>query len=142
MTTLATTELITTLDQNITYTGEKPIHIQGLKMRLVWFDSPVGTFTVSFKSGSETLASKSFTVADIKTDLSTTDDYGYIYKGIEFGTAFPIVSGTYTVELSSSGYTYSESSFLGWVKDHEDSFISEGVNESRSLLIYTLKRQV
>lgn len=147
MTTLVTTELIDTLSQDITYSGEKNIHIYGLKLRLVWFNSPSGTFTVSFKDGATTLASKSFTVADIKTELSTADDYGYIYKGIVFDNPFPIKNGTYQIELSSSGYTFSSDTFLGWAKDYEDNFIQTtdsftDFSAPRSVLIYTLKRQV
>ena len=32
----------------------------------------------------------------------------------------PLKKGTYKIELSSSGYTYSNSSFLGWIKSHEN----------------------
>ena len=36
------------------------------------------------------------------------DNYNLLKRGI-----------TYTIELSSSGYSFSESAYLGWIKPHE-----------------------
>ena len=146
MSKLLVDELITTLSQSITFNNSDNILIKGLKLRLAFVDNPSGTFTVSFKRDSETLASKSFDMTDIKSELSTVNNNGHIYKGIEFDNPFPIDQGAYNVELSHSGYTFSESSFLAWIISHEDNFIKaenfNTVTAPKSLLIYTLNRRV
>ena len=122
MTKLVVEELITTLSQSFALALNKRYHVEGLKIYLVMFNAPAGTFTVSIKSGATTLASKDFDSAEIKTDLSTSDNYAHIYKGIVFDTDLALDDGSYSIELSSAGYTFSESSYLGWVKDHDQVF--------------------
>jgi hypothetical protein len=146
MTTLVTSELVTTLNQEVTYSLDQPIYIYGLKMLVVMFNNPAGTFTVAFRNGTTVLSSKTFTSASIKTALDTSNNYAYYFQPIEFDTPFLIERGTYNIHLSSSGYTFNSSSFLGWCKDYENNFIeldeSFGASESpRNLTIYTLKNR-
>lgn len=122
MSYLATEELKTTLTQTINLKYDKIYHISGFKIKLVMFNNPPGTFTLSVKSGATTLISKSFTSADIKSDLNTTDNYAWIWKAIVFDDLLALTKGSYDLELSSSGYTYSGISFIGWVKLHENLF--------------------
>lgn len=122
MSYLATEELKTTLTQTITLKYNRVYQIAGLKLKLVMFNAPSGTFTVSIKSGANTLASKDFTSAEIKTDLSTVNNYAWLWKPFEFSTICALKKGSYDIVLSSSGYTYSNTSFLGWVKPHENIF--------------------
>lgn len=121
MTKVVCDELKTTLSQTIYLKYDRIYHIGGIKIGLVMYNAPLGTFTLSLKdNGGTTLTSESFTSSDIKSDLSTTDNYAYIDKALNI-TA-PIKKGTYSLELSASGYTYSSSSFLGWIKPHENLF--------------------
>lgn len=128
MTTLVCDELVTTLEQSITLTQYRVYHIEALKIRIVMYNAPSGTFTLSVKSGVTTLASKDFTSAEIKSNLSTTDDYAYIDKLIQFDNALALKSGVYTLELSSSGYSYTSESFIGWVKSYENIFNDQSDN--------------
>ena len=114
-------ELDTTLSQTITLDYDRIYHVAGIKIKLLMYNSPAGTFTLSLNKDATTLASASFTSADIKSDLSTTDDYAYLYKALNF--SLPLKKGSYQLVLSSSGYTYSASSFIGWIKSHENVFI-------------------
>jgi len=114
-------ELDTTLSQTITLDYDRIYHVAGIKMKLLMYNAPAGTFTLSLNKDATTLASASFTSADIKSDLSTTDDYAYLYKALNF--SLPLKKGSYQLVLSSSGYTYSASSFMGWIKSHENVFI-------------------
>lgn len=146
MTTLVTSELVTTLSQEITYNLDRPVYVYGLKMLVVMFNAPNGTFTVAFRDGSNVISSKTFTSASIKSALSTTDNYAYYYLPIVFDVPFLIERKTYNVHLSSSGYTFGSSSFIGWVKDHENNFIEldESFTASeapRNLTIYTFKNR-
>ena len=123
MTTLVADELITTLTQTVNLSYDRVYHIAGLKIKLIMYNAPSGTFTLSIKSGATTLASTDFTSADIKTDLSTADNYAHIYKALTF--SLPLKKGAYDLVLSSSGYTYSATSFLGWCKSFENVFNQE-----------------
>lgn len=137
-------ELITTLTQQINLKNDKIYHIEGLKIRLIMYNAPAGTFTLSIKSGATTLASVNFTSADIKSDLSTSDNYALIDKALNI--VAPLKKGSYDFVLSSSGYTYSQSSFIGWVKSHENIFNSQEsvatsfLDNPFDVLIYENKR--
>jgi len=120
MSKLVVDELKTTLSQSITLTQDRIYHIGGIKINLFMYNSPSGTFTLSLKQGATTLVSETFTSAELKSDLSTSDDYLYLYKAFSLNAR--LKKGTYTLEISSSGYTYSSSSFLGWIKSHENIF--------------------
>lgn len=86
------------------------------------YNNPSGTFTVSVKQDATTLVSQTFTSADIKTELSTSDNYAYLYKLIRFDNPLRLRAGSYDLVLSSSGYTYSSGTFLGWIKSYENIF--------------------
>jgi len=129
MTTLVIDELKTTLTQSVNLNYDRVYHVAGLKIKLLMYNNPTGTFTLSLKTGATTLASASFTSADIKTDLSTTDNYAHLYKALSF--SLPLKKGSYDLVLSSSGYTFSDSSFLGWCKSYTNVF-NEEVDSSAS----------
>jgi len=123
MTTIVCNELKTTLTQSVNMNYDRVYHVAGLKIQVFMYNNPTGIFTLSIKSGSDVLANASFTSADIKTDLNTTDNYAYIYKALDF--SLPLKKGSYDLVLSSDGYTFSESSFLGWCKSYDNVFNQE-----------------
>lgn len=121
MSYLVVDELQTTLTQQINLKYDRIYHLAGIKINILMYNAPSGTFTLSVKNaGGTTLASADFTSADIKSDLSTSDNYAYLYKALNI--ELPLKKGSYDLVLSSSGYTYSSSSFIGWIKDYENIF--------------------
>jgi hypothetical protein len=122
MTKLVTEELKTELIQTFTLSNDRIYQIDGIKIKLLMFNEPPGIFTLSIKQGSEVLNSADFTSSDIKSDLNTSEPYAWLYKAIKFPTLTPLLKGNYDLHLSSSGYTYSSTSFIGWVKSHENIF--------------------
>jgi len=120
MTTLVCDELLTTLTQTVNLTHDRVYHVAGLKIKVLMYNAPTGTFTLSLKSGVTTLASQTFTSASIKTGLSTTDNYAFLYNPLSF--SLPLKKGSYDLVLSASDYTYSPTSFLGWCKSYENIF--------------------
>lgn len=123
MTTLIVEELRSTLSQSFTLSLNQRSHIYAIKPNIYMHNAPSGTFTFTIKSGGDSLGSVSFTSSDIKTDLSTSNNYAHIRKGLIFSNPIALKNGSYTLELSSSGYTYSSGSFIGWIKDYENIFI-------------------
>ena len=131
MTTLAVDELTTTLSQDFTINLNRRYSIEGIRPYIYMHNAPAGTFTLSVKDGVTTLASQTFDSAEIKSDLSTSDNYAHLWKRLVFDNPFQISKGTYTLELSSSGYTFSESNYLGWIREFENIFNeTDGDNDS------------
>lgn len=123
MTTLVYDALETTIEQDFTINLNRRYTIEAINPYLMMFNEPSGTFTFSvLDSDTNILSSDTFTSADIKTDLSTSDSYAHIRKVIQFDNPLHLSRGTYTLKLSSSGYTFTESSHLGWVREFENIF--------------------
>ena len=122
MTDLVVEELKTTLSQSFSIDLNRRYTVAGIRPYIYMHNSPAGTFTISLKEGATTHASKSFTSADIKSDLSTADNYAHIWKALVFANPLLLSRGSFVLELSSSGYSFSESSHIGWIKEHDNIF--------------------
>jgi len=147
MTVLLVEELKTTLEQDFTLAGSRVYQISALRPFVCMYAAPSGTFTFSIKSGSNVLGSVSFTSADIQSDLNTSNTYAYLHKALEFTNDIPLRAGAYTLEMSSSGYIYSASSFMGWAKNNDTYFTIDGAvnnltNNPHSFELWENKRVV
>lgn len=114
MSRLVVDELITTLDQPITV--DRSIYVATIRPHLYCHNSPIGTFSFNIYSPSGLIKSFSFTSLDIKSACGLSEAYFHAYYSIPM-TPFLVPRGNYTIKLESSGYTFSESSFMGWCKD-------------------------
>jgi hypothetical protein len=110
-------------------------------------NAPAGTFTLTVKnSDDETLVSQDFDSTEIKSDLSTSNNYAHVWKRLVFDNPFQLSKGTYTLVLSSSGYTFSESNYIGWIREFENVFnetsgtISELFDNPFSFQIFEKRR--
>lgn len=122
MSTIVCDELKSTLTQQINLKNDRNHLIEGVKLHVVNYGSPAGTFTLSLKQGVNVLTSVSFTSNDIKEVYGTSDDYGYFYIPLVFDNFVNLKKGSYDFELSATGYTYGTSSFIGWVRSFENIF--------------------
>jgi len=120
MTTLVVDQLVDDLEQEIRFDRDKRVIIGGVYPYLLMHGSPSGNFTFELKDGSTVLLSRSFTSADIKTELNTTHNYAHIFLPVLPSAPLILKRGTYTLKLSASGYTEAFSSFIGWIKQHEN----------------------
>ena len=50
----------------------------------------------------------------------TVDGFAHVFFPIVPNQPLHLDRGTYSVELSAAGYTATESSFIGWIQQHED----------------------
>ena len=119
---LVVEELKSTLSQTVNFNLQKRYLFKGIRPYIYMHNSPAGIFTISIKSGGDTLASETFTSAEIKTELSTSDIYAHLWKILTFSAPLQLGKGEYELELSSSGYTFSQSSYMGWIKKHDTRF--------------------
>ena len=72
-------ELKTTLEQQVNFSGDKKRILSGVKIGLVMYGAPSGTFNLALKDlSNNTIASKDFDSDYIKNGLETTDDYAYL----------------------------------------------------------------
>lgn len=122
MTTLVVEELKTTLSQTMTVDHEKRITIAGIRPYVYMHNNPAGTFTFKIKDGGVEIASQDFTSAEIKADLSTSDNYAHLFKRILFDNPIQLTKKEYELEISSSGYSFTESGYIGWIREHEHQF--------------------
>jgi len=118
MSTLIVQELNTTLTQTIFV--EQRIRIDSLRPKVYLHNDPAGTFTFSVKEGSTILGSASLDIATIKTNaVFANNQYHYGFIRWQFADNLVLNRGTYTIELTSSGYTFSPSSYFGWIREYE-----------------------
>ena len=83
-------------------------------------NAPLGTFNFIVEKNSIILFQKSFTSADIKTSMGTTSDYLHCFYPIIPTNPVQLESGLYTLKLTSTGYSNSSTSFIGWIRQFED----------------------
>jgi len=141
-------ELKTTLTQDFTLASDSNYNVSRMRPFIFIYNMPAGTFTLTVKQNSETVATATFTSASLKSDIGTSDDYFYIWANLTptptSGTVTDTLSlkpGTVTFELSSSGYTFIDlsSPWIGWVKEHEFAITTDYVSISDSQKPLSLK---
>jgi len=118
MTTHVINELKSTLSQEFTIIKRR--EIIAIRPKLLFVDDPAGEFIITLKQGATTLGSASLTMTEILDGTGWVANR-YHYGFLRFQFAAPIILNrglTYTIELSSSGYTYSSSSYLGWIQEY------------------------
>jgi hypothetical protein len=106
MSTIVYDTLETELTQEIVIGNHLGVYSPIFKPWLYCLNNPTGTFTLGIYKDNSLVAEKSFTVSDLYTQLGA-------FEGIKLPFGF------YILKLKSTGYTYSKSSFLAWVKDWE-----------------------
>ncbi len=109
------------MSQTFTLANDENYNVAYIRPLLYVYNSPAGTFTLTVTQGTFT-QSVNFTASDIQTALGTSDDYFYAWYRLNFTDQLSLKKGNFTITLSSSGYTFSESAWLGWVQEHEFRF--------------------
>lgn len=120
MTTLIVETLKTELSQEIRLENQERYTIGAIIPYLYLHNSPAGTFTLEILSGVTSVFSQSFTSADIKTAIGTSDNYAHVFYPIVPQNPVQLDAGVYTIKLTAAGYSVSGSSFLGWIRQHEN----------------------
>lgn len=121
MTTLLFKKLVTTLEQDLRYNSTKRCQIAAFIPYIYMHNSPAGTFTFDVLNGDdEVIFSQTFDSASIKQSLATTNNYAHVFYPIVPTSPIQIERGLYTIKLSATGYTSSDSSYLGWIQQYEN----------------------
>jgi hypothetical protein len=121
LTKLVVEELKTTLVQDFSWNLRTRAHAHAFRPHLYVHNAPAGAFTLAVLDSVDTvLGSGTFASADVYSGLGTANLYAHAYFRVDMTNMPPLHPGSYKLRLSSSGYTFSESAYLGWVRDHED----------------------
>lgn len=121
MTTLLVEPLSVLLYQEFNITDESRHPIGAVIPYIYMHNAPAGTFTFSVINNlSETILVKNFTSADLKLSIETTDNYAHVFYPIIPTNPIQFEKGSYVFTLTATGYTKTDSSFLGWIRQHEN----------------------
>lgn len=121
MSTLLIQKLETELAQELRYNLSDRCQIGAFIPYIYMHNAPSGTFTIDLlNSDDDVIMSKQFDCDDIKTALSSTDNYAHVFYPIIPTSPIQIEYGTYTIKLSASGYSPTNASYLGWIQQHEN----------------------
>ncbi len=137
-----------TLTQTFTVTKRAGILVERIRLHLCKYLAPTGTFTLTIKDGEgNTVATSAQTLDQMVMADATIGSEDYYHGHVSFTfTRYPnLKPGDYTLELSSSGYTYAEDEFIGWCKAWDDAsapLVSEAppTDGSYDYEIYEVKR--
>jgi len=106
------------LDQDINI--YEPKLIERVKLQLFKSLDPAGTFTLTIlDSGLNILGTKSQTIAEMQAagSAALSEDYYHGFISFIFDDPILLDYGVYSLLLSSSGYTPTATSFIGWMRD-------------------------
>lgn len=114
--------IVTPLDSVLTQTFQVEKRVQAVSVRpwLYFHNDPSGTFKIAIKSNGNEIASKELTMSEIKT-MAGWNDNEYHHGFIKFDlSAILNINTNYDIELSADSYSNDSSSYIGWVKPHEN----------------------
>lgn len=120
MSTLLVEELYSELNQDIAFNLDSRCHIGAIIPYIYIHNAPVGTFKLQMMKGSTLVFENIFTCDEIKASLNTSDNYAHVFYPVIPLTPTQIEKGTYTIKLSSTGYTFTSASYLGWCRQYEN----------------------
>ena len=107
-------ELVTTLSQKLTV-GSEEVRISAIRPHLLRWLSPAGSLYLEVRDASNALVATSETIA-----ISSLPAGNYLHGYIRFLVdCILAANSTYSVVLNSSGYTFSESAWIGWCTDFD-----------------------
>ena len=120
MSQLLVETLTTELSQEINYDSDERCSIACF-IPYIYFHNAVGSFTFEIESDYGVIFSKSFTAQDIKDSIPSTANYAHVFYPIIPTNPVQIERGSFTFRLiAGAGYSVTQSSFIGWIKQHED----------------------
>lgn len=104
------------------FTLSERVQLRAIRPLLYFHNDPTATITLTIKNGATEIASVTQTYSEIEASAGWSSGQ-YHYGVVKFGFTDDVDlqrGVTYTMEISASSYTFSESSYFGWVKPHED----------------------
>lgn len=129
MTTLVLDEVRSAfpLIQEDTIRGELRTRLRAVRLHLIGVGNPLaGSLKLSLKKGLSLVSEKEISLSEIKTNIDTilgvSENHWHGYVRFEIDDTISLErDDIWTMELiGTNGYNFSDSSYIGWVKPHED----------------------
>lgn len=120
MTTLVVEPLKDELSQTIKYKLDYRSQLAGIYPYLYMHNAPAGVFTFSIIRDGQIIYTELFTSSNIKSKLGTIHNYAHVFYPSVPPAPVMLEKGEYTLRITATAYVYDTSSFLGWVRQHED----------------------
>ena len=109
---LAVAELISTLSQTLT-TGAKPTFVEAVRPHLIRVGNPAGSLQMQILSADgSTVVATSETISIALLNPEAAHAHGYYRFFVNAGLR---ANTQYQFKLISSGYSFAEGSYIGWV---------------------------
>ncbi len=103
--------LRSTREQTVIVT--KNINVKTIRLNLYKHLQPSGNLVLSIKNGSTTIATSTLAI-------NALDSADYSHGFYSFDIDIKLTPKEYTLELSSTGYTFNDNAYIGWIKEHEN----------------------
>jgi hypothetical protein len=121
MTTLLVQDLRTSpLEQDFLVKTRRRATLSGVRLYLYLHNSPMGSINVSIEQGNQSIITQSFNLSDIETQAQTINKYIHGMFLIPFDRNVILNYGLHKIRLEADTYIFSQLSYVGWVRRHED----------------------
>jgi len=123
-------------------TLEKDILINAIRPYIYKHNSPAGTIRMAIWKNAAEIAYGELTSTEMENldDDLANFDFAHGHMRFDLNRFVRLRKGEYTIKMSSTGYTFSESAYFGWVKAHEDIRYSiNGVSQNAFENPYTVE---
>lgn len=112
--------LVSGLEQSFRFKLEGRCLLAAIAPYLYMHNAPAGEFQFSVYKGGELVMMKLFDADEIKSSLESVHNFAHVYYPMVPTNPIFFTKGDYRAVLNATGYSYSPSSFLGWVRTHEN----------------------
>lgn len=96
------------------------IKCEGFKLWLYNNNMPAGNFKLELVKDTRVIKEWNFTSLDMRNSFGGTEDYFHVY--MSFLSKSFYLQGTYNLVITTTGYTETPTSFIGWNKDYDGVF--------------------
>jgi len=118
MTTLVVNPIENSMVATMEYEGYERLKLAAVIPYLYFHNKSNDNITFTMAKDGVEVFSDTFTAADVKTALGTTDNYFHVYYPITPSNPIQLTAGTYTFTIDAPNY--SPDGFVGWIQQHED----------------------
>jgi hypothetical protein len=116
---LVVNELRSLVEQEI-QVGEENLNVSAIRPHLYRHNFPSGSIKIQVLDASKTLMKESDLISISDLDIAEETGLNFFHGYIRFLVNVPLKAETnYWIRLVGSGYTFSESAYVGWCNDYD-----------------------
>lgn len=142
-------ELDTTTTQQKITVGDENLYLYAIRPHLYRHNHPSGSLKLQILDASQVLLKESETLAISLLDIPAATNLDFFHGYIRFLVSYGLAANTdYYIRLVGSGYSYSDSAFVGWCNDFDlrkvtaDYTPSTGLSAALDMEFWVKKRAI